>query len=120
MIASDIGSNLAGAAEFDGCFQSGGDRQLFHSDPDLLQMPELISVPYEVSMSEEEKANFYQQTQEKLAQKQQALIEPIQKKVEAEVKAVAESKGLQVVIDKSAVVYGGTDITQDVIRKMAK
>ena len=72
------------------------------------------------SMSEEEKANLYQQTQEKLAQKQQSLIEPIQKKVEAEVKAVAESKGLSVVIDKSAVVYGGTDITQDVIRKMAK
>ena len=71
-------------------------------------------------MSDEEKGNLYQQTQEKLAQKQQSLIEPIQKKVEAEVKAVAESKGLQVVIDKSAVVYGGTDITQDVIRKMAK
>ena len=71
-------------------------------------------------MSEEEKANLYQQTQEKLAQKQQSLIEPIQKKVESEVKAVAESKGLSVVIDKGAVVYGGTDITQDVIRKMAK
>ena len=71
-------------------------------------------------MSEEEKANLYQQTQEKLAQKQQALIEPIQKKVESEVKSVAESKGLQVVIDKGAVVYGGTDITQDIIRKMAK
>ena len=71
-------------------------------------------------MSEEEKANYYQQTQEKLAQQQQALIEPIQKKVESEVKAVAEAKGLQVVIDKGAVVYGGTDITQDVIRKMAK
>ena len=36
------------------------------------------------------------------------------------VKAVADAKVLQVVIDKSAVVYGGTDITQDVIRKMAK
>ena len=71
-------------------------------------------------MSDEEKGNLYQQTQEKLAQKQQSLIEPIQKKVEAEVKAVAEAKGLQVVIDKGAVVYGGTDITQDVIRKMAK
>ena len=71
-------------------------------------------------MSDEEKANYYQQTQEKLAQKQQALFEPVQKKVEAEVKAVAEAKGLQVVIDKGAVVYGGQDITQDVIRKMAK
>lgn len=71
-------------------------------------------------MSEEEKANYYQQSQEKLAQKQQSLIEPIQKKIEAEVKAVAEAKGLQVVIDKGSVVYGGADITQDVIRKMAK
>ena len=71
-------------------------------------------------MSEEEKGNYYQQIQERLAQKQQSLIEPIQKKVEAEVKSVAEAKGLQVVIDKSSVVYGGTDITQDVIRKMAQ
>ena len=71
-------------------------------------------------MGEEEKANLYQQTQEKLAQKQQSLIEPIQKKVEAEVKAVAEAKGLQVVIDKGSVVWGGQDITQDVIRKMAQ
>ena len=71
-------------------------------------------------MSEEEKGNYYQQIQERLAQKQQSLIEPIQKKIEAEVKSVAEAKGLQVVIDKSSVVYGGTDITQDVIRKMAQ
>ena len=71
-------------------------------------------------MSDEDKANLYQKTQESLAQKQQSLIEPIQKKIEAEIKAVAEAKGLQVVIDKGAVVYGGQDITQDVIRKMAK
>lgn len=71
-------------------------------------------------MSDEEKGNLYQQTQEQLAQKQQSLFDPIQKKIESEVKAVAESKGLQVVLDKSTVIYGGTDITQDVIRKMAK
>ena len=71
-------------------------------------------------LSEEEKGNYYQQIQERLAQKQQSLIEPIQNKIEAEVKSVAEAKGLQVVIDKSSVVYGGTDITQDVIRKMAQ
>jgi len=72
------------------------------------------------NMSEEEKAAYYQQTQERLQQKQQDLIDPIQKKVEEQVKAVAEAKGLQVVLDKNAVVYGGQDITQDVIRKMAK
>ena len=72
------------------------------------------------SMNEEEKARLYQETQERLEKKQQSLIEPIQKKVEAEIKSVAEAKGLQVVIDKGSVVYGGQDITQDVIRKMAK
>ncbi len=72
------------------------------------------------NMSEDEKAAYYQQTQERLQQKQQDLIDPIQKKIEAEVKAVAEAKGLQVVLDKNAVVYGGQDITQDVIRKLAK
>ncbi len=71
-------------------------------------------------MSDEEKGALYQQAQEKLMQKRQQLFEPIQKKVEAEVKSVAEAKGLSVVITKDAVVYGGQDITQDVIRKMAK
>ena len=71
-------------------------------------------------MSDEEKQNYYQLSQEKLARKQQELFDPIQKKVEAEVKSVAEAKGLSVVIAKEAVVYGGQDITQDVIRKMAK
>ena len=36
------------------------------------------------------------------------------------VKAVAEAKGLQVVLDKNAVVYGGQDITQDVVKKLGK
>lgn len=71
-------------------------------------------------MSDEEKMALSQDLEGRFAKKQQELIEPIQKKVIAEVKAVAESKGLQVVIDKGAVVYGGQDITQDVVRKMTK
>lgn len=71
-------------------------------------------------MSDQEKQDYYQQTQSRLQQKQQDLIEPIQKKIEEQVKAVAEAKGLSVVLDSNAVVYGGQDITQDVIRKLAK
>ena len=71
-------------------------------------------------MSEQEKASYYQQTQQRLQQKQQELIEPIQKNIEDTVKKVAEQKGLSVVIDKNAVVYGGQDITQDVVNKVAK
>ena len=40
--------------------------------------------------------------------------------IEAAVKKVAGNKGLAVVITKDAVVYGGQDITQDVIKELAK
>lgn len=69
-------------------------------------------------MNDQQKAEYYQQTQQRLAQKQADLIDPLSKQVEATVKSVAESKGLSVVIDKGAVVYGGQDITQDVIKKL--
>ena len=72
------------------------------------------------NMSEQEKSDYYQQTQQRLQQKQQDLIEPIQKKIEDADKGVAEAKGLSVVLDKSSVVYGGQDITQDVVKKIAK
>lgn len=72
------------------------------------------------NMSDQEKNDYYQQTQERLQQKNQELMEPIQKSIEDSVKKVAEAKGLSVVLEKSAVVYGGQDITQDVINKITK
>ena len=72
------------------------------------------------NMNDQEKSDYYQQTQQRLQQKQQELLEPIQKSVEDAVKSVADAKGLTVVIDKNAVVYGGTDITQDVVKKVSK
>ena len=72
------------------------------------------------NMSDQEKSDYYQQTQQRLQQKQQELFDPIQKSVEASVKSVAEAKGLTVVLDKSSVVYGGQDITQDVVKKLSK
>ena len=55
------------------------------------------------NMSDEEKQQYYQQTMERLQQQN-----------------VAEAKGLSVVLHKETVVYGGTDITQDVIKKLSK
>ena len=72
------------------------------------------------NMSEQEKADYYQQTMQRLQQQRQDLIEPVQKKIEDEVKKVAESKGLSVVLVKESVVYGGQDITQDVLKKLTK
>lgn len=69
------------------------------------------------SMNEQQKAEYYQQTQQRLQQEQRNLLLPIEEKAQAAVKAVAEAKGLSVVIEKNAVVYGGQDITQDVIKR---
>ena len=71
-------------------------------------------------MTDQEKADYYRQCQQRLSQKQSELMEPILKSVDDTIKKVADTKGLSVVIEKAAVVYGGTDITQDVISKLTK
>ena len=71
-------------------------------------------------MNDEEKADYYRQCQERIAQKQQELVEPIRAAVDAAVKRVADKKGLAVVIDKMAVIYGGQDITSEVIAELGK
>lgn len=70
------------------------------------------------TMSEAEKRDYYQQLQQLLQNKDQELSTPILNKINAAIKAVSDAKGLSAVFDKSIVVYGGTDITQDVIKKL--
>ena len=70
-------------------------------------------------MNDQEKQDYYMQCQKRLQQKQIELTEPVIKSVEDEIKKVADAKGLNVVIEKAAVVYGGQDITQDVIKKIS-
>lgn len=71
------------------------------------------------SMSDKEKQDYYAQVQQRLSAKQQELMEPVLKKVEGIIKEVADAKGLAVVLDKSNVVYGGQDITDDVAKKVS-
>jgi outer membrane protein len=70
------------------------------------------------NMNDQEKKSYYEQLQQGLQVKQQELLGAIQDKVNAAVKAVANSKGLTIVVDKSANVYGGLDITDDVMKKI--
>ena len=69
-------------------------------------------------MNDKEKQDYYAQVQQGLGLKQQELINPVLDKVEAAIKAVADAKGLSVVMDKSNVVYGGLDITEEVGKKI--
>lgn len=70
------------------------------------------------SMNDKEKQDYYTQIQQRLNLKQQELIAPIYDKVDAAIKAVADTKGLAVVMDVSNVVYGGQDITEEVMKKV--
>ena len=71
-------------------------------------------------MNDQEKADYYMQCQQRLAQKQQELLEPIRQAVEGAIKKIADKRGMAVVIDKAAVIYGGQDITQEVIAELGK
>lgn len=71
-------------------------------------------------MNPQEKQAYYQQIQQRLANKEKELIQPIFDKVDAAIKSVAEKRGLTVVLDKNNVIYGGQDITVEVGQKMAK
>jgi Outer membrane protein len=70
------------------------------------------------NMNDKEKQDYYMQVQQRLNLKQQELVGPINDKVTAAIKAVADSKGLAVVLDTSNVVYGGQDITDEVMKKL--
>ncbi|MEN6412088.1 MAG: OmpH family outer membrane protein [Veillonellales bacterium] len=70
------------------------------------------------NMNDKEKQDYYMQVQQRLNLKQQELIGPIFDKVDAAIKSVADAKGIAVVLDKSNVVYGGQDITDDVMKKL--
>lgn len=70
--------------------------------------------------NEKEKQDYANQLQQRLQVKEKELITDIQNKVNAAIKDVAEAKGLSVVLPEQVVVYGGQDITQDVLKKFSK
>ena len=70
------------------------------------------------SMNDSEKQRYYVQLQERIANKEKELMEPVLKKVEEQIKKVAGKKGLSVVVDKSTVIFGGVDITDEVAKSL--
>ena len=120
-IASAAGSSNVGVVDYSQIMGQHPDLQ--NVDTQMQQAVEEAKKDFEeksAGMSDQEKANYYQQTQQRLQQKQQELLEPIEKSMQDAVKSVADAKGLSVVLDKRTVVYGGQDITQDVVKKLSK
>lgn len=70
-------------------------------------------------MNDQQKQQLQATMQQQLAAKEQELQKPVIEKANSAIKAVAEAKGISVVMDKSAVLYGGQDITEEVAKKLA-
>ena len=72
------------------------------------------------SLNEQDKQALDQQLGKQLAQKRQELFKPIADSIQVAMKAVADEKGLSLVIYKNSVALGGTDITLEVLQKLKK
>ena len=70
------------------------------------------------NMNDEQKEAYYRQLQDRLQVKFKDLDETLRKDIDAVIKKVADKKGLKVVVEKSTVVYGGTDITDEVAKAL--
>ena len=70
------------------------------------------------SLGEKEKQEYFMQLQQRLQLKNQELIVPIFNKVDGIIKEVSDAKGLVVVVDAAAVIYGGADITDECVKKI--
>jgi outer membrane protein len=70
--------------------------------------------------SDAEKQVIGQKIQQDLQTKKHDLLVAISNKINAAVKETADAKGLSTIVDKSVVIYGGQDITDDVMKKIKK
>ena len=70
------------------------------------------------SLDDNAKKDLFEKINQQLTDRQNSLTKPIRDSIQKAVEAVAKEKGLDAVIDSSAVIYGADDITQDVIAKV--
>ena len=70
------------------------------------------------NMNDQQKEEYYRQLQERLQVKFKELDEALRKDIDEVIKKVADKKGLKVVVEKATVVYGGTDITDEVAKAL--
>ena len=128
MTAGGFGSSVASAAGSDSAIGVVDFQVLVSQYPKLEQLnTELEKAKKDArtefdekskNMNEEEKERYYRQLQERLQVKVQELDAMLKKDLEDAIKKVADKKGLKVVVDKVTVIYGGTDITDEVAKSL--
>ncbi|MDR1917358.1 MAG: OmpH family outer membrane protein [Synergistaceae bacterium] len=66
------------------------------------------------------KAEIFQNMRKAIAEEEQKLMQPLFKDIDLAVRTVATAKKVTVVVDKTALFYGGIDITDDVVQELKK
>jgi len=69
-------------------------------------------------LSQEEQQQMLQEYQQILSEREQELIEGVLEQIESLIIELAEEKGFQVVLDGQNVLYGGYNLTPDIIDRM--
>lgn len=130
MAVSQTSKGMAAPAGSNSSVGVVNQQLLIQQHPDLSQAQETMKAAYaeakkdfdekSANMNDQEKQAYYMQLQERLAQKEREVMGPIFDKINAAIKDVATAKGLSIVVDKQNVIYGGQDITDEVIKKFSK
>ncbi len=71
------------------------------------------------NMTDEQKQELFQKMQGDMAKKQEEIYKGVKDKVDTAIGNVANTKGLSLVVDKRVVLYGGTDITDQVTKELS-
>ena len=74
----------------------------------------------EKETDDKKKAQIFQNKRTEAANEERKLMEPLFKDINLAIRTVANTKKITVVVDKGAVFFGGTDITDDVIAQLKK
>ncbi len=69
------------------------------------------------SLSKDEKVKLFQEYQTKLDAKKESMLAKAFEKVNQTISEVAKEQGLSMVLDKQVVLFGGKDITSEVLKK---
>ncbi|MDR5682932.1 MAG: OmpH family outer membrane protein [Armatimonadota bacterium] len=68
--------------------------------------------------SQAEQTRLMQQAQQEILRRRTELLSALDKDIRAAVEKVAREAGVMIVLDRSVVLYGGTDLTEPVIREL--
>ncbi len=71
------------------------------------------------NMNDQQKQELFQKMQDDLSKKHEEIYKGVKDKVDNAISSVATTKNLSVVVDKRVVLYGGTDITDQVTKELS-